>query len=246
VVADTISHEVTTENGINHQKSLQSPAIRKIRHNNDIPTHHLIPFAGKRRFAFRSDTCERDHRGNRNTDCKKQSAQQIRLAALAEDYYQKSLELNPISATEQGEHRYDDRLPMTLTPEVRAQELAFYKKLHADLSRIQRQQLNVQEKQTLDIMLFETEAALKLSAFPDHLMPVNQMDSIPLTLAHFAGGQSAQPLKTPEQYRTFLKRLNNCRHGYRQRKPICRKVSNAKSCYRKRWSFQCCHSTNTW
>ena len=138
---------------------------------------------------------------------KKQSAQQIRLAALAEDYYQKSLELNPISATEQGEHRYDDRLPMTLTPEVRAQELAFYKKLHADLSRIQRQQLNVQEKQTLDIMLFETEAALKLSAFPDHLMPVNQMDSIPLTLAHFAGGQSAQPLKTPEQYRTFLKRL---------------------------------------
>ncbi len=138
---------------------------------------------------------------------KKQSAQQIRLAELAEDYYQKSLELNPISATEQGEHRYDDRLPMTLTPEVRAQELAFYKKLHADLSRIQRQQLNVQEKQTLDIMLFETEAALKLSAFPDHLMPVNQMDSIPLTLAHFAGGQSAQPLKTPEQYRTFLKRL---------------------------------------
>lgn len=138
---------------------------------------------------------------------KKQSAQQIRLAALAEDYYQKSLELNPISATEQGEHRYDDRLPMTLTPEIRAQELAFYKKLHADLSRIQRQQLNVQEKQTLDIMLFETEAALKLSAFPDHLMPVNQMDSIPLTLAHFAGGQSAQPLKTPEQYRTFLKRL---------------------------------------
>lgn len=138
---------------------------------------------------------------------KNQSAQQIRLAALAEDYYQKSLELNPISATEQGEHRYDDRLPMTLTPKVRAQELAFYKKLHADLSRIQRQQLNVQEKQTLDIMLFETEAALKLSAFPDHLMPVNQMDSIPLTLAHFAGGQSAQPLKTPEQYRTFLKRL---------------------------------------
>ena len=63
------------------------------------------------------------------------SAQQIRLAALAEDYYQKSLELNPISATEQGEHRYDDRLPMTLTPEIRAQELAYYKKLHADLSR---------------------------------------------------------------------------------------------------------------
>jgi uncharacterized protein (DUF885 family) len=135
------------------------------------------------------------------------SAQQIRLAALAEDYYQKSLELNPISATEQGEHRYDDRLPMTLTPEIRAQELAYYKKLHTDLSRIQRRHLNVQEKQTLDIMLFETEAALKLSAFPDHLMPVNQMDSIPLTLAHFAGGQSAQPLKTPEQYRTFLKRL---------------------------------------
>ena len=37
---------------------------------------------------------------------------------------------------------------------------------------------------------------------------MNQMDSMPVTLANYAGGEGAQPLTTVKEYRAYLNRLN--------------------------------------
>lgn len=132
---------------------------------------------------------------------------QQKLLALADRYYVASAEFNPLEATYHGDAGYDDKLPMTLKPEVRARQIAFWKNMVKELKTLAVGQLSGQDRVTYDILLHELEGNLSLAAYPDHLLPINQMDSIPLTLAHFGSGQSAQPLNTPAQYDAYLSRI---------------------------------------
>lgn len=137
----------------------------------------------------------------------KRLAPAARLAHLAEQYYQHELYFEPIGATYNGDDRYNDKLPETLNPKIRAQKNAGLNLILTQLSLLNRQQLNAADQVSYDILRYEIEAELALQGFDDHLMPLNQMDSLPLTLAHFASGQSAQPLQTVPHYWAFLKRL---------------------------------------
>lgn len=137
----------------------------------------------------------------------KRLAPAARLAHLAEQYYQHELYFEPIGATYNGDDRYNDKLPETLNPKIRAQKNAGLNLILTQLSLLNRQQLSAADQVSYDILRYEIEAELALQGFDDHLMPLNQMDSLPLTLAHFASGQSAQPLQTVPHYWAFLKRL---------------------------------------
>lgn len=129
------------------------------------------------------------------------------LAALAERYYEQQARFEPVAATYNGDNRYDDQLPQTLDMKVKAKQIAMWRQLAGELRRISRTQLSAADQVTYDCLQYELDAAIKMSAFDDRLMPVNQMDSIPLTMAHFASGQSAQLLKTVPQYDAYLNRL---------------------------------------
>lgn len=150
-----------------------------------------------------------------------------RLNKLADQYYEKQAAFEPISASYNGDNRFDDKLPMTLAAPVRAQQIAMWKDVAAQLATIRRDQLSAVDMVSYDCLDYEIRANLEMAKFDQHLLPINQMDSLPVTLAQFASGQSAQSLKTVKQYEIFLRRLaqlptwlnlaaNNMREGMKR------------------------------
>ena len=129
------------------------------------------------------------------------------LARLAEHYYDESARFEPVAATLNGDNRFDDLLPMTIVPAVRARQFAMLHEVRESLMRIDRSKLAATDMTTYDILNYEVNAALRFESLKDHLMPLSHMDSVPVLLANFASGEDAQPLATVAQHRNYLKRL---------------------------------------
>lgn len=137
-----------------------------------------------------------------------QSRQSPQLHQLLSDYYQANVRFNPIGATFSGDNRFDDQLGMEIAPKQRAQQLARYRSFAKRLQAINPAQLSRTERTSYEVLDFELATAFSFAPFPDHLLPVDQMGSLPVVLANFAGGKGSQPLNTPKQYRAYLSRLN--------------------------------------
>ncbi|CAN7672207.1 DUF885 domain-containing protein [Pseudoduganella sp. LjRoot289] len=150
------------------------------------------------------------------------------LMALADAYYDALARYEPVNATQNGDDRFDDQIGMSIDPAVRARQFALYKGFLKRLKTIARAQLNQGDRINLDVLAFELKTALSFEPFPEHLLPLNQMDSMPVTLANFAGGEASQPIVTVKQYEAYLGRLQqlpawvdqamlNMREGMRRR-----------------------------
>lgn len=136
-----------------------------------------------------------------------ESAAAHALAALADKYYEAQARFEPLNATFAGDNRFDDLLPMTIVPAVRARQYAMLHEVHEELTRIDRSKLSPADATTFDILAFELGALLRMEPFKDYLMPMTHMDSLPVVLANFGGGQGSQPLTTVAQYNAYLKRI---------------------------------------
>jgi uncharacterized protein (DUF885 family) len=131
------------------------------------------------------------------------------LAALADRYYEAQARFDPVySATLVGDNRFDADLPIGIAPAQRNKRFAMYVQVQRQLEAIPRSRLNAQDALTFDMMSFDVRTRLNFRRFKDHLLPLQQMDSIPVQLAIFAGGQAEQPLKTVQQYEAFLHRID--------------------------------------
>ena len=130
------------------------------------------------------------------------------LSALAEEFYLARARFDPLNfATANGDTRFDDQLGMSIAPEIRAEYFSHMHRLQARLALVGREALSDAERLNMDILAFELGSSVDLEKFPEHLLPVNQLDNVPSTLANFAGGTGSQPLRTPAQYRAYLHRL---------------------------------------
>ncbi|MES2740546.1 MAG: DUF885 domain-containing protein [Pseudomonadota bacterium] len=130
-----------------------------------------------------------------------------RLLVLAERYYEAQVRFEPLNATFSGDNRFDDQLSMTIVAAVRAKQQALYRDVATSLKTIPRARLSAADRVTYDCLNYEVGTALALRRFPDHLLPMNHMDILPVTLANLAGGNGPQPLRTVAQYEAFLNRL---------------------------------------
>ena len=129
------------------------------------------------------------------------------LDQLADAYYEANARFEPVDATQSGDSRFDDQLGMAIAPRLRARHYAGQRAFLKRLRAIDRQLLDRGAQTNYDILEYELVSSLSLAAFPRHLLPLNQMDSMPVTLANFAGGESSQPLLTVAQQRAYLARL---------------------------------------
>ncbi|MES2128404.1 MAG: DUF885 domain-containing protein [Pseudomonadota bacterium] len=130
------------------------------------------------------------------------------LNQIADQYYDASARYEPIGATENGDNRFDDQLGMAIAPKVRAQHFA---QLHGFAKRLQaiaRWQLDGRDQVNYDILDYELRTALSFEKFPEQLLPLSHMDSMPVTLANYAGGQGGQSLTNVKEYQAYLSRLN--------------------------------------
>ncbi|WP_317203730.1 DUF885 domain-containing protein [Janthinobacterium sp.] len=132
---------------------------------------------------------------------------QRQLHTLADAYYDAQARFEPIGATENGDKRYDHLLGMSIAPEQRARQFALLRGYATTLAAIPRGQLSHAERVSYDILAYELGSALSFAPFPEHLLPLNQMDSLPVTLANYAGGEGAQPLRSVAEYEAYLSRV---------------------------------------
>jgi uncharacterized protein (DUF885 family) len=136
------------------------------------------------------------------------STQSRALNQLADDYYNAIARFDPVSAGESGDNRFADQIGMSIAPKARAAQFALYKTYLKRLHAIRRDALPQRDQTSYDILDYELATALRFEPFPEHLLPINQMDSMPVTLANYASGQGAQSLSTVKDYQAYLSRLN--------------------------------------
>ena len=133
------------------------------------------------------------------------SAEQ-QLDVLVAQYYDESLAFNPLSATYNGRHEFDDQFLPVISQLNRDKKAAFYKKYQQRLTLIDQSQLTGQA--LLNFEVLSRDLALKLEGmqYKDYLLPINQMSGAHNTFAGFGSGQSAQPFNTVADYEKFIKR----------------------------------------
>ncbi len=130
-----------------------------------------------------------------------------KLNLLADEYYDALARFEPVSASESGDNRFIDQIGRSIAPAERARQFARYKTFLKHLHTIKRDQLNSRDQTSYDILDYELNMALRFEPFPEHLLPLSQMDSMPVTLANYASGEGAQPLATVQDYRAYANRL---------------------------------------
>ncbi len=138
------------------------------------------------------------------------------LQALFEDYHEHSLITNPLFATSQGDHRFNDRLPdsgLDAIEEQYRESIRFLERLHS----IPRQELDRDDQINYDIFELQLNNAIDAFNRNDHLLPLNGWWDYH---AAFADLTNRVPLNTVSDYENYLERLRGFREynsGYIER-----------------------------
>jgi hypothetical protein len=114
---------------------------------------------------------------------------------LADEYWDAVAKFNPVDATQNGDNRFDDQIGMAINPAERAKQFDRYRAYSKRLHAIPRAQLNRADRISYDVLAFELKTLLSYEPFPEHLLPINQMDSIPVTLANFSSGDQCAAVR---------------------------------------------------
>ncbi|MDP2068158.1 MAG: DUF885 domain-containing protein [Lutibacter sp.] len=126
-----------------------------------------------------------------------------------DNYNEETYKLYPINATFEGDNRFNDKLPNYSSDEFLAEAITFYTKVKADLAQFNDADLSESEKLSKAVLAWECDINLEGFKFRQELMPIDQFNSITLTIGQLAGGTSAQPFKTLKDYDNWLKRLDS-------------------------------------
>ena len=131
------------------------------------------------------------------------------FSQLLDDYYEEGLKLYPLKAPMAGDSRYNHSFPNTLSDEYRAELRTYYSSYLEKIAQFDEDELSEGERMSKAILQWEFEVNLEHMKFRTDLFPIDQMWSDHLTIGKFAGGASAQPFQTVEDYRNWLERLEN-------------------------------------
>lgn len=144
---------------------------------------------------------------NGNQTAVEQSAEQQKLAQLFADYFEASLQLNPLSATYMGDKRFNDQLPNFYSPDYRDKALALEQEYLDKINAIDPTGLSEQQRLSYKIFKREREMEIESAQYPDHLMPINQFYNVTNRIAILGSGQSAQPFDTFDDYQDWATRM---------------------------------------
>ncbi len=131
-----------------------------------------------------------------------------KLAAIAERYFQDTLTLNPLKGSrDTGEAKYEGELAIAIAPTHRVMQRALYQRVQREVAALNAKLMSPADQLTRALLDDEVTSRFGLMRFPEDLMPLDQYGSLPVEIAQFGTGQDIQPLKTVENYRNYLKRL---------------------------------------
>ncbi len=140
------------------------------------------------------------------SSCKSDEKKQD-FTAITDSYFDEKNALSPLEATQNGQNEYNGQLQLEMTDSYRKMQFDFFDKYEKELAKIDQSQLSEEEKNSYEIIKWETSIGKELLKRPTNLLPIQQFWGPYLTMAQFAGGTSAQPFKTEKDYRNFLARM---------------------------------------
>lgn len=139
-----------------------------------------------------------------------------RLAIVLNNYYEDREKLYPIEATQNGDNRYNDKLPVDFTDSYLDTLRNFYSGYKNKINQFDRDKLNQNDQISFDI--FKREMEMSIEGIDMHFsinnvtmpniqyMPFNQFEGTPLYLGQMGSGTGIQPFKTVVDYDNWIKR----------------------------------------
>jgi len=131
-----------------------------------------------------------------------------RLAAVVDSWYERWLELNPLDASAQGDHRYDARFGDYLSPTWLADSLANEQDSLEELRAVDPAGLSDSDRITFDAFKYGREIAIEGYRYPAELLPVDQLFGRPAQFAVIGAGGDVHPFVTVQDYDNFLARMD--------------------------------------
>jgi uncharacterized protein (DUF885 family) len=110
---------------------------------------------------------------------------------------------DPLSASADGQHQFDDRMP-DISPAAQDRATAQDREFLARLARIDRSALSPQERVSAGLFEFMVDQRVRLAAHREWRVPLSSEGGLPASLLYMH--ESAQ-LRTVEDYQRYLKRL---------------------------------------
>jgi uncharacterized protein (DUF885 family) len=138
------------------------------------------------------------------------------LGRVLKDYYEDRMKYYPLEATQNGDNRYNDLLPVDFTDRYLDTLRNFYGSYLKKILVFDRDKLNQNDRISYDI--FTREMKMSLEGIDFHLvinnvtmpniqyMPFNQFEGIPLFLGQMGSGSGIQPFKTVADYNNWITR----------------------------------------
>ncbi len=143
-----------------------------------------------------------------STSASPKLAEGEKLAAIAERYFQDKLALNPLEGSQiTGDAKYEGELEIDIEPTQRVKMRNLYLRVQREQATLNAKLLSPADQLTRALLEEEVKSRLERMRFPGDLLPVDQYGGLVVSVAQFGSGQSIQPLKTVENYRSYLKRL---------------------------------------
>ncbi|MBF9220211.1 DUF885 domain-containing protein [Hymenobacter ruricola] len=129
------------------------------------------------------------------------------LNGLFASFWERQSRLDPLSATAQGDNRYNHLLPNDQTQAFRDTLRTFYQDYLDRLGKFDRATLDDNDKISYDIFQYDLKqrvAGLKLNTW---MLPFQQFWGLPISMGQYGSGQGNQPFKTVQDYDNWLGRV---------------------------------------
>ena len=130
------------------------------------------------------------------------------LIEITERYYDRYLELNPLTATAQGDHRFDAKFGDYVSLTWMADSLAMEQDALEKLQTIKPKRLSGEDLVTYEAFKQGREINVEGYRFPSELLPIQQFSNLASFFAVAGSGQGIQPFRTARDYDNFLSRMD--------------------------------------
>jgi uncharacterized protein (DUF885 family) len=128
------------------------------------------------------------------------------LSKLFDDYYEGRMELFPLEATQNGDDRYNDRMPVDFSDAYRDSLRHFYTRCQDRLQQFNVAGLSEADRLSCSILSWELRSRLDGLNFHSNYIPFNQFSGLPLTLGQMGSGESFQPFRNRKDHEDWIRR----------------------------------------
>ena len=134
---------------------------------------------------------------------------------MLDDYFEQRMKLYPLEATQNGDNRYNDQLPVNITDSYKDTLHNFYSHFLTAVSAVDTSKLNAND--LISYKIFTREMKMQLEALDLNLIvgsdvqsfyiPFQQFWGLPITMGQLGSGESFQPFKTEKDYNDWISRM---------------------------------------